>query len=118
VSKPSQFFQFLTLLVVPPPHDRLADILLLPFLGSSATQYDYMSAIVAEINSVSGAEINLAFTDSYSNGFAIGKVTLLDAGNCRANLRRCASILVVEPLGERTSSLSVEVFSNFDPAVW
>ena len=56
--------QFLSAFVVGPACLRGSDVLLLAFLGAATDQNDDAVAILAEVDAVTGAEVDLVFKDA------------------------------------------------------
>ena len=72
---------------------------------AAAEQNDQRISDMAEIHAVAGAEINLEFKDSFSNGLALAQVSRPDAGDSCPNLRATFYIFKrFQPLLERTST--------------
>src|SRR5580658_4339189 len=105
---------FLALLVVLPASDGGLDVSLLALFETTAQQQNQPVAILAKINAVARAEVQLVFENPGSNAFNVREVAMrhADHGSCRLGGR--GSIQSVEPPRIRATARTVQIFSNLD----
>jgi hypothetical protein len=102
---------FACLLVISPVGDSVFNIPLLPFLGAPAKQDHQRAAVAPEVNPVAGTKIDSVFEHALANGLHVGKITLLDAGNCRCYLCSRDRFQFREPIRER-ATFTRDVITN------
>jgi hypothetical protein len=69
---------FLPPFVIGPAFLRRRDIAVLPFLGAATDQDHKAFAVLAEIDAVAGAEINLVFENTRADALGVGQVAPFD----------------------------------------
>jgi hypothetical protein len=97
------------LFVVRPANLSRFDVFVLPLLSPPADQDHKFVSILAEINAVTGGEVDLVFKDSCANAFDIGPVPSLNPrkGNRHFGCRNLVQL--IEPLREAFPSRVVNV---------
>ena len=91
---------------------RGSNICILALLGATRQQYHQPAPVLAEVDPIARAKINPVLINAGANTFHVREMTLLHPMDGCRHLSRSGYIQTIEPLGIRTVTLSVEVFSN------
>jgi hypothetical protein len=83
------------------------DIPLLACFRAAAEQDDKAVAVLAEVDAVAGAEVDLVFDDPAADAFEVGRVSLTDARDGNRDLGSRLCIEPGEPLGEGATAARV-----------
>jgi hypothetical protein len=102
----------LVLPVVGPARLRGSDILLLAPFGPASQQNDDLLAILAEVDSIAGPEIDSIFEHARSHAFHVRQIALSQALQSHRYLCGSLRIEPIEPTCEWTAPVRVEVLSD------
>jgi len=105
---------FFSPFVVGPARLRRLNVFTLAFLRAAADQNDKAFAILAEVNPVSRAEIDLVFEYAGSHAFGVREIPLLHTRKSDGNLGCGRRIESFEPDREESVPLFVNVATQFD----
>ena len=86
----------------------------LALLGAAAEQYYKHRAVLAEIDSVTGAEVDAVLEDSAADALHVRKIALPEPVQRRAHFGACRRVELVEPSAERRAAGWIEVFGDAD----
>src|SRR5580658_328411 len=86
--------------VIGPAHLSRCNVVVLLFLGPATDEDHKALAVLAKIDAVPGAEINLVFEDALSYALHVGQITPLDPREGYRHLGGGNGVQPFEPLGE------------------
>ena len=88
--------------------------MLLALLRTAAQEDDESVTVLAKVNAVAWAEIELVFEDPGPDALNIREIPKRDPGNRGRYLRRSLGIQIVEPFGVLALTFAVEIFSDLN----
>jgi hypothetical protein len=107
--------QFLPSFVRGPTFLRRRDVLLLALLRAAGNQNHKALAILAEVDSVAGAEVDFAFKNAGTNACDLREIPLLHTRQRDGHFGGCHRVESFEPLGEPFVSGFVNVAAQLNP---
>jgi hypothetical protein len=97
---------------------RSRDVAILALLRPAAEQDDHGFAVLAEIDSVAGTEIDPVFENPGADPLNVRKVSQLHPADSRRDLRGGRRIEAAKPIGERARALPIEILESRHHFIW
>lgn len=104
----------LSVLAVVPSSNSQRNVALLGLFGSTAENDHHPLAVFTEVNTVTLAEMDLAFKDARPDALNVRKVSQCGAVKGDRNFPRGVRVQPLEPLAEWIAARVVKVFPNLD----
>jgi len=110
--------RFLSSLIVGPYILGPPNVFLLSFFCSAPEQNHKPLTIPAEVNSITGPEIDRVLVQASADAFCIGEISLAHSRNRYCHLGSRVSIQTVKPFSVRVATVNRKIFANVDHDRW
>jgi hypothetical protein len=100
--------------VTGPAFPSRCDVLLLPFLCAPTNENHNALAILAEVDALAGAEVDLVFKDAGTHALDVREIPLLHPRERDSHLGGCRRVELFQPRGEAFVSVFIDVAAKLD----